>query len=460
MNDDEKAQWNALNQERDELDATIDEIEAREARISHLANKPEHTEGIAEGFNAPSARSVRGGDIYDLTTIRRESTEAMCRDLRDRAMRSVEGAKFPPHVQRESAQAHIESLIGRFDNPEREDGVPGEISRRILATGSPIYKRAFTKTMGSKGLTADEQRALSVGTGSAGGFAIVYTLDPTIIPTSNLSVNPYRAFCSVEQIAGTNEWRGVTSGGITAAYADEGAAATDQSPTLAQPDLTVAKAHTFVPASIEVTQDWSSIESDLSRMIVDAKDDLEATKFTTGTYAAASMPGGLQAGLTTTQKVTTAGTAAFVLADLYKLWEALPPRFRARASWIGNLFAYDKVRQFDTAGGAGLWLQNLTVPSGADAGSSGQVASSSLLGKPAYESTAMTGALTSGTTLFIVGDGRYYKIIDRIGLDIEVIPHLFDTSSGYPTGTRGFYAYWRNTAKVLDPNGFRYLATA
>lgn len=420
-------------------------------------------------FQTRSPRASRVDDIYDLTTLDRSSNGRMVGDLRDRAMRSVEAAQFPVEIGREQAQAHIERLIAKHDDQdliELGNSVAGEVSRRVLSTGSPLYRKAWTKYMksanGSPALTSDEQRALSVGTGASGGFSIVYTLDPTIIPTSNLSVNPYREFCAVETIAGTNEWRGVTSAGVTAAYGAEAAAASDNSPTLAQPSLVVAKANCFIPASIELTQDWGSIEADLSTLIVDAKDDLEATQFTTGTYSAAANPGGLQAGLTTTQRTQTAGTAAFVLADLYKLWESLPPRFRARAVWLGNLFSYDKVRQFDTAGGAGLWLQNLTVAAGAagDRGVQSLTTASNLLGKPAYEATAMTGALTTGTKLFIVGDGRYFKIIDRIGMDIEVIPHLFGASQGnLPTGQRGFYAYWRNTSKVLDPNGFRYLET-
>lgn len=447
----------------------IGELEARAARLEELNDEPQSTERVIDSFQIRSPRASRVDDIYDMTTVDRTSNERMVGDLRDRAMRSVEAAQFPPQVVRSQAQEHIERLIAKHDSDDQIEignSVGGEVSRRILSTGSPLYKRAWTKYMksanGSPVLSHEEQRALSVGTGNAGGFAIVYTLDPTIIPTSNLSVNPYREFCNVETIAGTNEWRGVTSAGVTATRRAEAAATTDASPTLAQPSIVVSKVDCFVPASIELTQDWNTIETDLASLIVDAKDDEEATSFTTGTYGAATSPGGLQASLTTTQRVQTAGTAAFVLADLYKLWEAVPPRFRPRAAWVGNLFSYDKVRQFDTAGGAGLWLQNLQIGAGAAGGNgaSASVTASNLLSRPAYESTAMTGALTTGTKLFIVGDGRYFKIIDRIGMDIEVIPHLFGASQGnLPTGQRGFYAYWRNSSKVLDANGFRYLET-
>jgi HK97 family phage major capsid protein len=462
MSEVHQTEWDALVTERAENEEVISELEMREDYLARLGDAPEGArESVSKGFQTRRPGAADGGDIYDLTTVDRSSASQMASDLKSRALKAIERAPFPEQVEPAQAQAHIERLIDKHDDPDSENQAIGEVARRILTTGSPEYRRAFKKYLakGKDALSADESRALSVGTGSAGGFAVVYTLDPSIIPTSSLSVNPYREFCSVETIAGTNEWRGVTSAGVTAAYAAEAAAATDNSPTLAQPSLVVAKAHCFVPVSIELTQDWGSIQTDLATLIVDAKDDLEATQFTTGTYGAATNPGGLITGATNT--VTAGGTAAFAVADLYKVWEALPPRFRARAAWIGNLFTYDKIRQFDTAGGASLWVQNLTQGLTTQAGPNmhGSLGAT-LLSKPSYESTAMASALTTASKILAVGDGRYFKIIDRIGMDIEVIPHLFGASQGnLPTGQRGFYAYWRNTSKVLDAAAFRVLVT-
>ena len=41
------------------------------------------------------------------------------------------------------------------------------------------------------------------------------------------------------------------------------------------------------------------------------------------------------------------------LADVYTLQGSLPARYRSNASWLANNLIYNKVRQFDTAGGAG-----------------------------------------------------------------------------------------------------------
>ncbi len=61
-----------------------------------------------------------------------------------------------------------------------------------------------------------------------------------------------------------------------------------------------------------------------------------------------------------------------------------------------------------------------------------------------------------GEKFLIYGDFSRYVIVDRIGLEIELIPHLFGVNRR-PTGQRGLYAFWRNGAKVVDANAFRAL---
>ena len=53
-------------------------------------------------------------------------------------------------------------------------------------------------------------RALSL-TSAAGGYAVPVELDPTIMPTSNLAINPIRAIANVKQIS-VDTFNGVTAG--------------------------------------------------------------------------------------------------------------------------------------------------------------------------------------------------------------------------------------------------------
>ena len=61
-----------------------------------------------------------------------------------------------------------------------------------------------------------------------------FTLDPTIMLTGSGALNPFREISDVEEIA-TDEWRGVSSAGVTASYQAEATETTDDSTTLAQP---------------------------------------------------------------------------------------------------------------------------------------------------------------------------------------------------------------------------------
>jgi predicted phage gp36 major capsid-like protein len=46
----------------------------------------------------------------------------------------------------------------------------------------------------------------------------------------------------------------------------------------------------------------------------------------------------------------------------------------------------------------------------------------------------------------ILADRDRFVIIDRIGMNIELIPNFLDSTTGYPTGQRMIYAWWRNTS--------------
>jgi HK97 family phage major capsid protein len=201
-------------------------------------------------------------------------------------------------------------------------------------------------------------------------------------------------------------------------------------------------ARAFVPMSIEISEDWGSIQSELARLFSDAKDILESTQFLTGLGHASTAPEGLLVGATGTRVTATASVLA--VADLYAAENDLAPRWRSRASWTGGKAAYQKIRQFDTGGGASLWTQ-LRFGDPAD-----------LLGYPAYEWSDYSSAVTTpGSSVLTFGDFNQFTIIDRVGMSIEYIPHLFHTTSNFPSGQRGLFAYWRNTSDVTVAAAFK-----
>ena len=444
--DDVKDEWNALNTEYDELERTQREVKARDERVRQLLHEPTAREEEGAGFNVRVGKP-RGEAIFDLSTIQFSMSdgESGIRELDDRARRAVE-EMVPAHER-----ANTEDARARLTRLLNDDRKSGALARHIMVTGSRAYASAFTKQMAGKPLTAEETRALS-HTGTAGGFAVPLTLDPTLIPTSNLSVNPFRGIARQVTLVGSETWTGVSQAGITASRVAENAAITPTQPTLAQPKATVTSVKVEIPFSIELDQDWASLQSEMATVIQDAKDDEEATSFTTGAGDGITGPQGLITGATTTVNAGT--TLVFAVADVYALENALPPRFRQRAVWVANRAIYNRIRQFDTGGGGSLWTQ---LP----AGLQNQVPSPGalglpLLGYPAYEDSAMTTAITAAAKYLVIGDFRYMIIVDRVGMLMELVPHRVDTS-GALLAQRSVFAMWRNSSIVVSPNAFRVL---
>jgi HK97 family phage major capsid protein len=474
LGEDARTEFARLKDERAEITSRVVELEARKREIAEISERTNAREDEQLFREAASRTSTKERDIYDLSTVRANlsNVDAMRDELHTRARRSIEIADFPLTRSKkdqqtyglttDQAREHVEGLL-------EQDNDRGDFARYLLATGDPAYRRAYVKAINAsmRGMsfgtfTREEQtalergiqaeRALSLGTT---GIPIPYQLDPTVIPTSNFSVNPWRAICSVEQVV-VNTWKGATSGAIAAAYAAEGTEASDNTPTMAQPSIDAVRAQAFVPFSIESGQDWGQLQESMARLIADAKDDLESGS--TGFFGGngTNQPTGLNA-MTSGTDVATASAGAFVIGDVYTLENALPPRFRPRASIVGNRLQYSRIRQFDTAGGAGLWLYisqalNNAVPTPGRTGAS-------VLGYPAYEASQMLSILTTGSRILLMGDFSYYKIIDRVGMSIEVIPHLFGSGNRYPTGQRGLYAFWRNGGKFLSESAFKFLKT-
>jgi HK97 family phage major capsid protein len=441
-------EWNTKNERIDEIQQIVQQLEAREHRIAELASNPENTDR-GSLFNTAPPGATRGQDIYDLSTVRSSlmDPEQAATELVERAHRAIDTSRFPhPDVDQAAVKAHLTRLVGTIDDP-------AAFAKHMLVTGSPTYQRAFGKALLGQHLQAQEMQALSLGgsSGAEGGYAVPVTLDPTIIPISDGVVNPLRAMSRVVQITGKT-WEGVTASAVTAYRGDEGSEATETSPTLAQPSATPGRVSAWIEATFEISQDWGSIQSDLAMLIQDAKDVEESTSFVNGAGTGTgnnAVPEGITVGATLT--VTTSGSAAFASTDLDLLEDALPQRFLPRAAFLGSRTIYNAIRHFDDYGGPDLWVR-ISDPLG-KGGNTGRT----LLGYPAYEASAMKTTHAANELFLVLGDfSRYFLIVDRIGMSIELVPHLFGANR-LPTGQRGFYAFWRNTSKVLSANAFRVL---
>lgn len=439
-----------------ELETEFDTLEAERAPLAARAEKIESIRSAAlEPANVQDATAPKSPEFFSRTTRNPfDSTRAVSArqldvdDMRGRALDAVEawgGDKGRWHLRHDAAEK-LTRLIEDDDNK----GEDGGVSRHVLIAGSDEYHRAFKNIIRNKGeinaLEPDEQASVRAAlslTGANGGFLIPVTLDPTIILTNTGSANPFRRISQIKTIT-TNFWEGVTSAGVNAAWLAEGGVVGDNTPTVAQPVITPQKAAAWVFGSYELLSD-SDFATQFPALLTDAKDRLEENAFAVGAGT-----GGVPKGIVTaaTTAVTTAGVAAYAVADIYALQAAIPPRFRLAGDSLNvvmNVGIINKTRQFDTAGGSSYWT-NL-----------GQGQPERVIGMPIQESTSMVSTTTTGSKIAVAGDFNQYAIVDRVGMSVMYEPMVKDSATARPTGQAGWFAYWRVGADALVPNAFRTL---
>lgn len=440
--DDEQTSFDAAVEQVRSIDAELDDVEKRLADLEAIAARQERADSIQRRTPPNVHRDRDPFDMSDLRGAGRDELHARVRSVLD-----VDDERRMSLSSREKES--VEGLLRSTDNRQ------GIIARHILATGSESYKRGFAKLVSGDAwaLTEDERRAVDEAraaslTDAAGGYAVPFTLDPTIISTDAGSVNPMRMLATVKTTL-TDSWNGVSSAGVTAGWLAEEAEFGDNAPTLAQPAIPVYKAGALVPFSFEVGMDWANMESDVRAMFMTAKDDLEATAHFTGTGTA--QPTGITKALDgTASEIAPATAETFAVADVFAVEEALAARYRARASWTANKAIYNDIRQFGTAAQYDLWERL------------GAAQPAQILGYNAYEASAMDGAINAAATednfVLILGDFSYYYIVDRVGMSVELVPHLTDTANNLPNGQRGLMAWWRTGGDSVNDGAFAMLS--
>lgn len=384
-------------------------------------------------------------DPWNTATIPHEARDdpnTYARELTRRACAAAERMPFAADDVRQAVTQLVEA---------DETSEPNVVARMVLATTSPAYSRAFIKLIRSRGQTSallpEESQALQRAmtlTDAQGGFLVPLQLDPSVTITANGSFNEVRKIA--RQVVATGDvWKGISSAGVSGSWDGESEEVSDDSPTLAQPEIPVHKLRIFIPLSHELQMDAPGLADELATMIAFEKETKESIAFVTG--SGSGQPTGIITALTGSGSVVpSAGTDTFAVGDVYNLDQSLPARWAANGSWLAHRAIYNKMRQFDTNGGAQLW------------GYLADGRKRELLGRPDYVSEAMKNGITNGQDNLVLafGDFRNFVVVDRLGTTMSYIPHLFG-ANGRPKGEAGWYAWARTGSGCLNPGAFRML---
>jgi HK97 family phage major capsid protein len=446
LDDDQQTRWDALDVEETDVQRQIDEHETEQRE------REERAERVAD--SRARWRSTQVGRRVSGATTDVDVRSLSANEARDRALAEIGTDASTEHL-RDDQRERVERLVR-----QRTRNTNGDyIARLLLATENPHYREAFQLVSAGRGFTlnneqaralaqVNEVRAMSIGTDASGGYGVPVLIDPTIILTSQGSPNDILRLARVETIT-NDEWKGVSSAGVTWQFSAEAAATTDNSPTLAQPTVTTRRADGFIPFSIEVGMDYPGFADEMSVLLTEGYDEILAHKLTTGT-SGSNEPIGLITRLDATaaieREVATAGTIA--AADVYALWDLLPVRFRraANAAWMSSTDVMNSIRQLGTVDpNFSVNITSEAIPR--------------LFGReyPTNDYMQDDPAGTGVQPLLVVGDFSKYLVAQRAGMSVEFVPHLFDVTNNRPTGQRGWFAWARIGADTLTTNAFRLL---
>lgn len=419
-----------------ELEGELGRLYEREAYARRIMDDPRHREdGTPPPREQAESRGGRG-------------------EARDAALRTVE--RYAERMDAEAAE-RVERLV-RSDEPR------DLTARYLAAVGADAYASAFAKVLADPQFAhlrfspqeveavrtasaVEAERAMSIGDNPSGGFAVPFALDPSIMLSSAGASNPVRRLAR-NVTTTTNEWRGISSDGVTVSYKAEAAVMTDGTPVLSQPVIHCARWDGFVPYSWELAMDFQQLENELVRLIADGRDTLEATKFWNG--SGTNEPSGLISGLAAAQGVWTVGTATLAAGDLWSLKAGISARFAAQTTFAAPSPLFDRIYR--------LVPNASTVEPALMESRSGP-----LMGRPIAEWSFSAGTSTAtGNTIAVAGDfNAGYVIADRLGLTAVPVPVLFSGNTagaiGYPTGQSGLVVWGRTGAGVVNANAFRAL---
>lgn len=310
------------------------------------------------------------------------------------------------------------------------------------------YKAAMETYLrkGDDHASADERKALSIGSDPDGGYVVHPDMSGRIVARI-FETSPMRAYASV-QVISTDALEGLHDDDEAAAswVGETASRAETSTPQINKWRIPVHELYAFPKATQRLLDDGEiDMEGWLATKVADKFARAEAAAFVNGTgveqprgfltYADFTTAGTYQIGAI--EQFDTGANGAFAAAPaaadvLIDALYGLKAQYRANATWFMNRSTTKLVRKAKDSDGAYLWSPGIAA---------GQPAT--LLGYPVAPFEDMPDPAT-GSLSIAVGDMRaHYQIVDRLG--VRVLRDPF-TAKPYV----GFYTTKRVGGDVID----------
>jgi HK97 family phage major capsid protein len=309
--------------------------------------------------------------------------------------------------------AQIAEILARLDDEEVRSQRPGG---RGGNQDEPAETRALNLFLrgGPGSLNEIERRALNLGTGSAGGYAVAAEYSRTLLEKLT-EFSPIRSVASVMSIGTTEVYIPTVETALAGGWVSETGARPEAQPVFGQLNIDTFEHAVIVPVSLQLLEDNQvNLEAFLTRHIGQQFGKAEATAFMVGNGD--GKPTGLLNSPENYEQVDALQDGSDIIAKIIDLHYALAGTYAARASWFMNRRTMGVIRAAaDNTTKGTLWsdsLANGTPPM--------------LLGRPVFDSPDMDDLNLSGSASptiesFPVAFGDFassYQIVDRVGVGI------------------------------------------
>jgi HK97 family phage major capsid protein len=287
--------------------------------------------------------------------------------------------------------------------------------------------------------------ALQEGTAAEGGVLVPQGLHETIIAKrDDLSVARAAGAMVIQTTVDSVQVPSENATGGFALTAEEGAA-NQSEPTFTSNAIQVYKFTNLTKVSDELLADEkTNLEGFLGDMWARSAADVENEYFLKGTGS--SQPQGVLVGGTAALTLNSATT--IVASEIPELFFLLPGAYAQEGdavAWATNQSTLAVIR-----GLTGNNFMFMPTPMGSGTRGAGQV----LYGAPVYTSSQIL-AMASGRSVIVVGNWKYYGIVERNEIVVSRNPYLFQN-----TGQIGYYVNIRFGGAVLQAEAFQFAQNA
>lgn len=335
----------------------------------------------------------------------------------DEMMASVKN--LGKEIERLEALRDIEdSLNAATSAPVRSD-VSGR--KAVKATATPEYSRAFWDMMRGNN-TLEVRDALSVGTGSAGGYTVPDEFERQLVQSLDEN-NVFRRIAKVIRTQSGTRTIPIATDSGSASWIEEGTSIDESDVSFDKATLSAYKLGCLIKVSNELLNDSAfDIAAHIAQRFGVRFGNAEENAFLNGTGPSAtpgtpSQPTGI---LTTLTANTTAGSAVDLsFDDMYKLYYSLKAPYRSNAAWVCSESVMLKLMMLKDGNSNYVWKPSLEVGK-----------PDTFLGHPIYTSQYMPGLTGTASQdknkkVVLFGDFSYYWIADRQNRTVKRLNELY-----------------------------------